>query len=109
MRKKIKAQNGETLIEAMVSLLIAMLAMMFLTTSVMAAAHINKATREADEAFEEELKYAEGRMEGEDREAEQKELLIDFQTLDDVRVDVDVYGGKDSRLISYEKMEVSVP
>lgn len=107
MRRKLKAQNGETLIEAMVSLLIAMLAMMFLTTSVMAAASINKATREADEAFEEELKYAEGRMEEDEREVEKKELLIDFQSLDDVRIDVDVYGGKDSRLISYDEMEVS--
>jgi len=109
MRKKLKAQKGETLIEAMVSLLIALLAVMFLTTAVLTAANINKATREADEKFAEELKYAEGRIKEAGREIEQKELLIDFESLDDVRVDVEVYGGIEGLFISYDEMEVSEP
>lgn len=109
MRRKLRQQSGETLIEAMVSLLIALLSMMLLTTSIMAAANINKLNREADDTFNEELKYAESRIEEEGYEAESKELLIDFQSLDDVRVDVEVYGGAESRLISYEEAEVSEP
>lgn len=108
MKKKLRMQKGETLIEAMVSLLIALLAMMFLTTSVMASVNINKQNREADEAFAEELKYAESRISTEGFEAESKELLVDFQTVEDVRVDVTVYGGAESALISYEE-EVSEP
>lgn len=109
MRRKLKTQNGETLIEAMVSLLIALLSVMFLTTSVLTAANINKATREADEKFADELKYAEGRIAAEGKEVVQNEIWIDFQSVDDVRVDVDVYGGKDGMFISYEEMEVSEP
>lgn len=109
MRRKLRQQNGETLIEAMVSLLIALLSMMFLVTSVMAAAHINKMNREADETFTKELKYAESHISEEGYEAESKELVIDFQSVDDVRTEVEVYGGADSSLISYEEAEVSEP
>ncbi|MBQ8519493.1 MAG: prepilin-type N-terminal cleavage/methylation domain-containing protein [Agathobacter sp.] len=109
MRRKLKNQNGETLIEAMVSLLIALLAMLLLTTSIMAAANINKATREADESFAEELKYAEGRKADDEREVVQEELLIEFQSFQDVRVDVEVYGGTESLLISYDEGTVSEP
>lgn len=109
MRRKLRKQDGETLIEAMVSLLIALLSVMLLTTSIMAAANINRMNREADDAFNEELRYAEGHISEEGFEAESKELLVDFQSFKDVRVDVEIYGGTESSLISYEEMEVSEP
>lgn len=59
MIKKLKKNKGETLIEALVSLLIAVLAMGLVASAAVAATNINEKTREADVKFAEELESAE--------------------------------------------------
>lgn len=108
MKRKLRQQSGETLIEAMVSLLVALLSMGLLCTSVLAATNINQATREADTRFDKELERAEKRISEDGYEVQEDcTLLIEFDTLEPKMVDVDVYGGEESSLISYEEPEVS--
>ena len=59
MIRKLKKKNGETLIEALVSILIATLAMGLVSTATIAAANLNEKNRQADERFAEELMQAE--------------------------------------------------
>lgn len=57
--KKLKQDKGETLIESLVSMLIAVLSMGMLCTSVMASAKINAANEKADKIFAYQLNAAE--------------------------------------------------
>lgn len=57
--KKLKQNKGETLIESLVSMLIAVLSMGMLCTSVMASAKINAANEKADKIFAYQLNAAE--------------------------------------------------
>jgi len=59
MIRKLQSNKGETLIEAMVSLVIAVLAMGLVVTATMAATNINKSTKDADKTFAEDLQAAE--------------------------------------------------
>ena len=59
MIRKLKQNKGETLVESLVAVMIAVMAMTLVATATMAAAKINISTREADVAFAEELKGAE--------------------------------------------------
>lgn len=60
MIRKLKSRRGETLVEAMASIVIAALSVAMLFTCVMAASQINRMAREADEAFYAGLTAAEG-------------------------------------------------
>jgi len=59
MMHKLKQKKGETLVETLFSMLIALLSMGMLCTCILAATNINKNNREADEKFSEQLKKAE--------------------------------------------------
>ena len=48
MRKKLRSQRGDTLVETLAALLIVVLTMAFLATSIVAAARINAGVRETD-------------------------------------------------------------
>lgn len=89
MMRKLKQNKGETLMEALVSLLIAVLAIGLVATAAMAAANINKNTNIADDAFAEELEKAEIYTA---TRVEVKKLTIDFGGGSTVEVNVDVYG-----------------
>ena len=90
MIRKLRENNGETLIEAMVSLLIAVLAMGLVSTAVISATKINKNTREADARFADELEAAEIHS----ATSTESALKIDFSdgSISDITVNVDVYG-----------------
>jgi len=53
MRKKLKQQKGETLVESLVAMLIATLSVMMLTAAITGSARVNYQNRESD------IKYAE--------------------------------------------------
>ena len=113
MRKKIKSQRAETLIEAMLSLLIVMLSMGLLTTCVMAATNINKATRDLDEKYSTELQMAEGLVE-DGYTAKDVYVKIQFEkgvgnAERNKTVRVKLYGADESAFVSYQYEEVSSP
>jgi hypothetical protein len=98
MMRKLKQNKGETLMEALMSLLIAVLAIGLVATAAMAATNINKNTNIADDAFAEELEKAEIYTA---TTIEVKKLTIDFGGGSTVEVNVDVYVGG-SRFASYK-------
>lgn len=51
MKKLLKEQRGETLVETLVAVLIVSLSVLFLTTAAMSAARVNKNSAETDTAF----------------------------------------------------------
>ena len=62
MFQKLKQKKGETLVEVLVSLMIALISMSILTLSVITAARLNIETRRLDKAYSEELQIAEGHL-----------------------------------------------
>lgn len=102
MRNKLVKQNGETLIEALISLLIAILAMGMLTTTVMVANKMNATNRQKDQEYAQNLAMAEGcAQEG----VEDKVLRIQFESLTTKHVDITLYGGASNHFVSYETKE----
>lgn len=99
MMRKLLENKGETLIEALVSLLIAVLAMGLVSTAALSATSINKSTREADKIFADELEAAE--IHSTEQPSVLKKLTI---TSSDAKIEVeenvDVYG-KGSTFASY--------
>jgi len=101
---KLKSKKGETLIETLVSILIAALSVALLTTSVIAAARMNKTAKDADVEYYTKLEAAELRsVEGSLSPEEQAELLqidtagnvfmFQFQRHENRSIDVDIYGN----------------
>ena len=112
--KKLKQQNGETLIETLCSLLIALLSVLLLSTAVMTATNINTKTREADEKYQSELKAVEG-LETYAPEATAT-LSVTFHTMDGATIyestsaQIVMYGSAEGSFLSYDYMpEVDVP
>ena len=101
IKDKIDSQSGETLVEVLVSLLISTIAIGLLFTSIMTAAHINQANKEADAKFYKELQIAETLISQEGYESEEIQIHIIFQTVDDKTLDVTRYGGEDGAFASY--------
>lgn len=97
MIKKLRKQNGESLIEVMVALLIAVLSMGMVATAAIAAAKINANTRAADIAFAEELQKAELYA---SITVDSKTLTIDFGEGNVIEETVSVYGDG-SKFASY--------
>lgn len=113
MINKIRSQKAETLIEAMLSLLIVMLSMGLLTTCVMTATNINQATRTMDEEYSLELQVAEGHIE-DGYIAKEVDVKIKFEkgvgnAERNKIVRVKLYGADDSAFISYQYKGVSRP
>lgn len=101
MMKKLRQNKGETLIEAMVSLLIALLSMGLLSTCVLAAANINADTRAADEKYNSELQTAEGLIE-DGYTAEEVTVELRFQSVETQTATVKLYGPEDSAFAAYD-------
>ena len=104
MIKKLKKKNGETLIEALVSLLIAILAMGLVNSASMAATNMNKNTRDMDQAFADEVQIAE--LQPSTATITTGKIIIDFQIegVDNFVEDVKIYSkDSGSRFASYEK------
>lgn len=105
MIKKLKQKRGETLMETLFSMMIAVLCMGMLCNAVMAATNINRQTRELDEKYSDELNAVEGMAD--DITKTEKELVISFQPADGSPVyaenaTVTVYGDEDSAFLAYD-------
>lgn len=95
---KLKSSKAETLLETLVSILIAALSVTLLATSVMVAARINKAANDADLRFNRELGEAElGSKPG----IKNSPLVIKFADGSTENISVDLYGS--GEFASYKK------
>ena len=101
--KKLRQNKGETLVETMLSLMIAVLSIGLIATAVMAATNINRKVGEMDEAYKQQLQAAECY----ETMPRTQPLRITFRdkngmSLIDTRTTtVEVYGEDDSAFISY--------
>ena len=82
LKLKLKQKKGETLVEALVSLLIIVLAMGLLSSSVMASAKINDSNRKMDEEFNEDLMRAETFQVDVEHPVQNIDLIITFSDAD---------------------------
>lgn len=98
MIKKLRQKKGETLVETMFSLLIAVLAIALLTSCIMAATAINHKTQKIDEKYSTQLQQAEG-MYGTPKEAEVKIMFGDGSH---IIVEVELYGDEDGMFSAYD-------
>ena len=94
---RIKNNKGETLIETLVSILIAALSVALLTTSVLAAARINKTVSDADAEFYAKLEAAELRS-TDNSELLQVDtagnvLVFQFKHHEQRAAQIDIYGN----------------
>lgn len=99
MINKLKKKNGETLSEALISLLIAVLSLGVVASASLAAAKINENTRKADIAFAEELQEAELYLTG---GTQSKDIRIEFTSGEPIVETVKIYG-EGSRFASYRQ------
>lgn len=102
MWRKLKSKTAETLLETIVSMLIAVLSVTLLTTGVMAASTIHTKTNEADRVYKEELEAAEAAS----GIGTKGSVTITFEpssgTMLPKNVDVLIYGTGDT-YASYQK------
>ena len=106
MRKKLRQKKGETLVEALISLLIALLSMGMLTSSVIVANKLNMENRERDAEYAESLYQAEGMVEAMDMPNMQ--AYIQFKgdlASSSGYIDITLYGGEENDFVSYEQKE----
>ena len=103
MKKKLVQNSGETLVETLAAIMIAVLSVGLLSSAVLASANINKKTKDMDNRYKEELQKAECLLE-EDKIGTNQLLNLTFkyeggsQSTD---VKVDVYGEMDGIFVSY--------
>lgn len=89
MIHKLKSRRGETLVEAMASIVIAALSVALLFTCVMAASQINRMAREADEAYYAALTAAETQMADADHPVKSGKIEINGREFN-----ISLYGGE---------------
>lgn len=89
MIRKLKSRRGETLVEAMASIVIAALSVALLFTCVMAASQINRMALAADEAFYADLTAAEEQTDDADHPKENGRIKINGTDFD-----IYLYGGE---------------
>lgn len=110
MMKKLKQQNGETLVESLVSLLVSVLSIALVASGIMVSAQLNAKTKEADEKYNRELQIAEGHMEEEGYACTEVEVTLVFAQGYKSTVHVTLYGGENSDFSSYNYVkEVEEP
>ena len=116
MIKKLKQKSGETLVETLFSILIAVLSMGILCSAVMAANSINMQSREMDNKYKTELNAVEGMnaVEEEDKVdvKTNQHLVITFypenkqsysiNTTELEGASTTVYGNDDGVFLSYD-------
>ena len=106
MRKKLKQQKGETLIEALVSLLIAVMSMAILSSAVLMASNMNKANKDRDKEYAQQLYDAEGLA----VPMEDANIKAHVQFHEDLAgksadIDIELYGGEENDFVSYVEKE----
>ena len=106
MIKKLKQKKGETLVETLFSLMIAVLCVGLIYSAVMASTNINKQTRALDDKHNAEIKAVEGLLE-DAKQSGKKDVVISFSSgageiSGPIKVSVTVYGKEDSAFLSYD-------
>ena len=106
MIKKLKSKRGETLIETLFSMLIAVLSMGILCMAVMTAANLNQETRQMDEKYSSELREVESL----DDAADKKTAVLDISFYSEdgtilyqtTTAEVTMYGSNEGAFLSYD-------
>lgn len=93
MLHKLKNQRGETLVEAMASIVIAALSVALLFTCVMASIQINRMAQGADEAYYKALTAAETQTADADHPAKSGTVKIAGNSAVK-ELDISLYGGE---------------
>jgi Tfp pilus assembly protein PilV len=88
--KKLRNSRGETLVEALASILIATLSILTLLTGLAAAFQMNQAARQADESFYQWLNAAETQK----APLDQSQVEVKMDGAAPVTIAVDVFGGE---------------
>ena len=102
INKKLLEQKGETLLETLVSLLIAVLAMGFVSTATIAAANMNKANQEMDDKYAADLYAAETyTAEGVLVENGLKIIFEEGSNIIPFEDDIIIYGNEEGVFASY--------
>ena len=113
VRKKLKQQKGETLVETLAALLIATLSVMVLTSAITVSARINAQNKSADEQFADDLKIAESysgsgvgkevqfSVTGHNLNAANSMIPMNTE-FSNKKVAVKVYGKENGKLASYQ-------
>lgn len=94
IQKKLRSQRGETLVELMVSILIATLSVGLLLGGVTVSANINRQAQKSDTYFYETLSAAESRKEPITDDIASKPSIILEESTKKTNIPVQVYGGK---------------
>lgn len=105
MWKKLRSRTAETLLETLVSLMVAVFSVTLLTGGIVTATRLNQAAGNADTSYQADLEAAETPKDT-DAGSEGK-VTITFTGLSSQEVDVTVYGT--GAYASYEKKEVTEP
>lgn len=105
MRKKLKQQKGETLVESLVALLIATLSVMMLTAAITGSARVNKQNRDSDKSYAGDLKKVES-YDSTPGNMVETGLVFDFNDGSPIEIIVELYGGT-GKLASYKAKEDS--
>ena len=104
MKNKLKQKKGETLVETLFSLMIAVLSIGLIATAVTAANSVSAQIKEIDVKYKQELQAAEC-YEGTSQSEVLRLTFYDSYAgteLDNKTVLVEVYGQADSAFISYD-------
>ena len=88
--KTLRNDRGETLVEALASILIATLSILVLFTGLAVAFQMNQAARRTDETFYQRLNAAERQTEA----VAQGQVKVELGGAAPVTFDVDVFGGE---------------
>ncbi len=105
MMNKLKQQCGETLIEALISLLIAVISMGVLSSAVVASSRLNAAKREKDNEYKQQMEIAEGMS---DDAVDSAKLHITFDKIaidgnNTITEEINLYGGEENSFASYQQ------
>ena len=106
MIRKLRQRKGETLVETLISMLIAVLSMGILSMATMTATNVNQEIRELDEKYSEELRQVES-LDGSVKTSVQT-LSLTFKSVDGTTVygtdtvSVTVYGNDNASFIAYD-------
>lgn len=96
MKRKLKNERGETLIEVLASILIGALSVALLFTAVMASGRMDLDTKETDKKYNEVLGKAENResLDSSITLADPKVTVRNPDVLPTAEIPVDFYGGE---------------
>ena len=107
MRKKLRQNKGETLVETLFALLIAVLSVGLLAASVNTSVNVNLQTRKKDEKYKQELQAVEC-VDADTANGKSQILYLTFKdeydatVIESANITVEVFGEEDAAFLSYD-------